>query len=498
MKQMLIAVAGFATVVLPAMNAQPGAGGSWVQGAAYEKTGEVLRALPRVFVSISSPGGDLLATNRTDGNGRYQFVNLPQGRFVLEASKPGYLTRPAAGRAGSRIVVECSSGCRQSGMDFELFQGALVAGVVLNASGEPVSRAVVSLRRVDVPASKEERSSHATDDLGGFRIAGLRAGKYILTVQRRAASGHDAVLTKALTLAEGERLVDLALTVGSQESFRLTGSLSGIPFGEGYRTWVEMRPVGGSAPAPVAAVGANGRFHFDSVIAGRYVASAVAVGLGQVERNVYMLDVLEVVRDTDGIVFQPVEPAAVEGTVEVAAGALPPGAVIQFTSGDGFGYRWTRVRAADRHFELTGLRPGAYRIEADSTAFYVKGVKNSEGIERPSAVILSPGRNRLAVVAAADQAVVFGTVQEPKAGSPLPHARIGLKGDLAEYSAETDQAGRFLFGKVIPGEYRICAWANLALPNVEDNTIWERPGCQSRTVSIDPFSRFAIDVPATP
>src|SRR5262249_8587747 len=155
-----------------------------------------------------------------------------------------------------------------------------------------------------------------------FRIAGLMAGRYTLTVQRRDPGGQDEVLTKDLTVREGEQISDLALALGAEEVFRVAGRVSGIPFGEGYRTWVEVRLLAGSTRGRQANVGPDGSFQFDSVPAGRYSAGAVSVKLASVERTEYFLNTIEVLGNTD-VTLTPVEPATVAGTVEIAAGALP-------------------------------------------------------------------------------------------------------------------------------------------------------------------------------
>jgi Carboxypeptidase regulatory-like domain len=113
-------------------------------------------------------------------------------------------------------------------------------------------------------------------------------------------------------------------------------------------------------------------------------------------------------------------------------------------------------------------------------------------------VILSPGLNRITVIAAADQSQVYGMILDPKTSQPLPNARVALQGDRGEYSVQTDQAGRFLFGKIIPGEYRICAWTDIAPERVAEEATWEQAGCQSRIIPIAPASEVEIDLKAAP
>ena len=86
----------------------------------------------------------------------------------------------------------------------------------------------------------------------------------------------------------------------------------------------------------------------------------------------------------------------------------------------------------------------------------------------------------------------------PTTGRPLPHGRVALDGDGGRLRVQSDQAGRFLFGKVIPGEYRICAWADIAPERVADEAEWERAGCENKIIPIDPDSEVEIDLTAAP
>ena len=474
------------------------AASSSISGTVSAREGQKVTTLARAFVSVRATSGNLLGTTRTDRNGSYQLSGLPLQRFILTASKPGYVTQLAAGRAGSRIVVDCSAGCDERAADFELIPAAVITGTVRDTLGEPIQRARVSVKRADSSSSRDGGAIDQSDDRGRFRLAGLRAGPHTLTVEGRPPGKKAEVLTRSLEVHDGEQLDGLDLILGIQGTFKVAGRLSGVPLGEDYRTWISLGRIGGGRWRNSSNVGRDGSFRFEGVAAGRYWATGFASKRGSGARTDYMLGPLDVDADIEGLSLRPLEPASITGVVEIDAGTPPARAAIQLTSNEGFGRQWFRFGQPNREFELSGVIPGSYRIHTRSGQFYVKGIKSGERVEPADQVRLSPGQNRLTILIAADHGEVSGTVRDPATGNPLPHARVALEGKRGKHLVQADQAGRFLFGKVIPGEYRICAWADIAAEEVAADGVWERAGCEFKIIPIDAESEIEIDLRAAP
>ena len=68
-----------------------------VQGTVYLREAKTRKPLSRVYVTAHSLRGQVLATMRTDREGRYLLADLPRRRIVLTALRPGYYTHRAAG-----------------------------------------------------------------------------------------------------------------------------------------------------------------------------------------------------------------------------------------------------------------------------------------------------------------------------------------------------------------------------------------------------------------
>ena len=151
-------------------------------------TGKIIR---RAQVRISSP--DIGSkTAFTDAQGRYEFRELPAGRFTLSVSKSGFVTmqygqnRPfEAGRP-----IELAEAQVMEKADVALPRGSAVSGHVLDEFGEPVADASVSAMRREYASGKrrlvQSGRTSSTNDLGQFRLFGLPPGEYYISVTMRS------------------------------------------------------------------------------------------------------------------------------------------------------------------------------------------------------------------------------------------------------------------------------------------------------------------------
>jgi Carboxypeptidase regulatory-like domain len=150
-------------------------------------TGAIVR---RAQVRISSP--DIgTKTAFTDAQGRYEFKDLPAGRFNVSVSKSGFVkmeygqTRPfEPGRpidlADAQILEK---------VDVAVARGGAGSGRGVDEFGEPVADASVSAVRMQYSGGKRRlvpsgRAS-TTNDLGQFRVFGLPPGEYFLSATVR-------------------------------------------------------------------------------------------------------------------------------------------------------------------------------------------------------------------------------------------------------------------------------------------------------------------------
>jgi hypothetical protein len=63
---------------------------------------------------------------------------------------------------------------------------------------------------------------------------------------------------------------------------------------------------------------------------------------------------------------------------------------------------------------------------------------------------------------------------------------------------QADQNGRFDFDRVVPGEYRICAWSDPDTQPIFDDKTWAAAGGAVRKFSVETGSEVEIDLTAVP
>lgn len=146
-------------------------------------------ALARARVSVQGP---IRLTVVTDAAGGFAFSNLPAGPLMLFVEKSTYLSGryPTGGRtirSGSRPLI-LADGQLLDNLTVPLFHGAAIMGRVLDASGDAVDNAQVSVMRIPGAGRLGRptmRAGSSTDDRGEYRVGRLEAGTYLIQVSAR-------------------------------------------------------------------------------------------------------------------------------------------------------------------------------------------------------------------------------------------------------------------------------------------------------------------------
>jgi hypothetical protein len=145
-------------------------------------------ARARVFINAAEvPGG---RGTQTDADGTYEFTELPAGRYTVNVSKTGFITLSYGQRrplqAGTPLQL--ADGQQLGGIDFRLPRGSVIAGHLMDESGDPMPGISVQVMRYQYAQGNRQlvpAGTAQTDDQGAYRVWGLNPGEYYVSAQGR-------------------------------------------------------------------------------------------------------------------------------------------------------------------------------------------------------------------------------------------------------------------------------------------------------------------------
>jgi protocatechuate 3,4-dioxygenase beta subunit len=148
-------------------------------------------ALRRAQVRIS--GQDIGSKGAlTDANGRYEFKDLPAGRFNVSVSKAGFVNMQYGQRRPFEPgrPIELADAQVLEKVDIAMPRGSVLAGRVVDEFGEPVADAMVSAMRMQFMNGRRRLVNAGrtaqTNDLGQYRLYGLAPGEYYVSANLRS------------------------------------------------------------------------------------------------------------------------------------------------------------------------------------------------------------------------------------------------------------------------------------------------------------------------
>ena len=107
--------------------------------------GRVMRestAVARATVTLDTSDGRSKRQTVTDDSGRFQFDQLPGGRFLLMASKRGWVSSyygsPRPGRPPGTPVILPDGG--RVSVQMSMVPGSVIAGTIVDEKGRPLAR----------------------------------------------------------------------------------------------------------------------------------------------------------------------------------------------------------------------------------------------------------------------------------------------------------------------------------------------------------------------
>ncbi|MEN3331757.1 MAG: hypothetical protein V7641_1122 [Blastocatellia bacterium] len=485
------------------------------------------KAAPNVTVMLARSSPDALKSMSamfeakpvtrvtTDSDGVYRFEHLAAGRYSLSTYALAYVA-PSEPRDGGLLagrVINVAEGQAVENQDFALTRGSVITGRVTDAQGHAAIGQMITLRPADndkpaplpldpLAGSPFGKTMYITDDRGIYRIYGLSAGRYLVSIGGADLTGfnamgrqryheqtfHPGVTDKAkaaiVEVKEGAEAggIDIRLGLPSQTykaSGRMVDAATGKPFSTAAvnygATLSEIKTVSprtlGTTP------NARGEFQFDGIIPGKYHAFASLDEDSEFYSDAAPFEVTNA--DVTGITIKLHRGQTVSGTVVVEGGAdaetqarlaqLRLQAVNR--SEDISAPRQMTARVApDGSFRLTGVQPGRLSFYINQffepTKFAVLrtergGMAQKEGVQIGAGETVTDVR----VVLANTDGTLRGEIKPTGDGSlddydlEVKATRIGGEPAFSKETDEIDASGRFTIEELIPGDYEVTVQA---------------------------------------
>jgi hypothetical protein len=479
----------------------------------------VKKALIELIAESQSDGGNYTALTGVDGG--FRIENILPGRYHLFVERSGFQEVDKHQRRSEGRVLTLAAGQELKDLVIRLQAAAVVEGRVTDEDGDPMAEAQVTILRQTFVAGRshwEQVGAERTNDLGDYRIAGLAAGNYFISVAPPPdfrnlieTTGNAVALRSGAGAAGSEKPAPAAYQTTYYPGTRDRGQAEPVQLhaGDDFPANFSLTPsptliIRGSVvnlpPGTTAAImlqskdfslvlnGAemhkDGSFEIRDVSPGAYTIFATVdnAPVPMLARQSLQITSANV----DGLQLAPQSGGSVRGRLRVEAGKVsrpdPAQMFLQLRSADGDDDALGGVSIgegsptlahvnADGSFEWKNVSAGRYYVQLSDASempdWYLKSVATGGRDAGDSGFSVSSGTATVDVLASANAARVEGIAanqkDEPVADAvvvAVPEPRLRAHPDRYR-KASTDQSGRFTLRGLSPGDYTVFAWESV-------------------------------------
>jgi len=493
----------------------------------------------------------------TDAGGRFELDGIAAGRYRLRVSHEGFLTQEYGarkpGETGATLMLGSSQNLQE--VVFRLVASAVIAGRVINEDGDPLSWAKVTALREAYSNGKRRLTAETmspTNDLGEYRLFGLRPGRYFVnadyrpgvhscadslvsaedvktaTAQAGGANAADIVVSSAtgyvptfypgtfdpakaiaVTVKAGEEISSIEVTVSPTTTFSVRGRVINLASRRSGSPVLTLAPRsnGQSVGLPGRVVpldAADGPFVIGNVLPGTYTLLADLFDAGTHYRSAQNVEVGNV--DSSGLSVVLTPGTMVRGHVTWDG---PPSVVrdalqvfLRETDADGTSGNVARTQDGGA-FQVNGVFDGTYRVEilGASQNSYLESVHYGATDGLAEGFTVHHGNDAaLEVVLSSKGARVQGTVTDSD-GLPAVGVWVALvpddphRNEMQLFKAvTTDQNGRYILQGIAPGDYKLFSWEDVELKAWEDPEFIRSFEGLGEKVSFDASDQQTVDL----
>lgn len=511
------------------------------------------KALIELIAESQSEGGNYTALTGVDGG--FRIENIVPGRYRMFVERNGYQEIDRRHRRSEGRWLTFGAGQELKDIVVRLQAAAVVDGRVTDEDGDALPDAQVAVLRQTFAAGRshwEQAGAERTNDLGEYRVAGLAAGSYFVSVTPppdfrsliatsgdSAAPGNQAAPAQAAPTAyqttyypgTTDRGQAMPIQLHAGDDFPVNFSLIPGP-SLSIRGMVVNLPPGSTAAVMLQSkdfslVLNGGVMHKD----GSFEISDVSPGTYTVFATVDNAAVPMMARQTvqvtsanlDGLRLTPQPGGEVHGWLRMEARGNAKSDDTQMflllRSADGDddalgainveqGFSTVAHVHADGSFAWQNVPAGHYWVQiSDASAmpdWFLKSVTAGGSDVADSGFSVSGGTTALDLVASANGAMAEGVAmdekEEPVADAvvvAVPEARWRSRIDRYR-KAVTDQRGRFTLRGLPPGDYTVFAWESIDGEEYYDPEFLKSYQGQGKALHVNEGERTSLQIRTIP
>jgi len=365
-----------------------------IAGTVVSATGGQPLARARVFIA-DTRNRQKIQSLVTSEDGRFEF-QVDAGKYALQAAKRGFITSSYDQHEQFSTAIVTGPGLDTGNLILRIAPAAVLAGKVIDESGDSVRHASVTVYREDRLSGVSRIRSFrraSTDDQGAYEVTPLDGGTYFVSVSAKPWYAVHPVVPQP-GAGSSPSLIDHSLDVAYPITY-----------------YADATEAGDATPIPI-----RGGDHVE-----------VDIHLSPVPALHLLFHVPD--NGTQGFTWPVVQKPSFDGMDVVQADGLQvvsPGV-----------------------YEMTGLAAGRYTVR-------MPGSTNGQ-MKEPSEVDLANDGQELDVSSGDSTSSVKATAQLLGEPTPPSQLSVALRNNNGRVVAGTNAKGEFDFQNVIPGKYDVLA-----------------------------------------
>lgn len=482
---------------------------------------------------------------KTGVDGRFELHNIPAGQYKLTVTRNGFADyeygQKTASDPGATFTLR--PGQRTTDLLFKMARAAVITGHIYDEDGQPMAQVfVTAMRQVYIDGRKQLQTLNAesSNDLGEYRIFGLKPGRYFLSAQPprwNQTVGDSEFSTpdgktnergyirmyypgvaespKAATIVvkEGEEIPSIDFLMKQIQVYRIRGRVINLVSRRkddrgDVRLMVRGQNLEWTFRDAFVSMKSDGSFEIPEVVPGEYTVMAFFGDEGKFYSAQEDVDVADA--DINGV------------GITIGPGTTFPGRVVWDgkpsleqesvfvrmvpVQGDFFWGGGARVEA-DGQFTLKDVPQGSFRLELDgiSKDCYVKQIRQGESTISDDLLRVSRGSSgNLEIMVSSRGARIEGSVSSEDHLTASGVWVVAVPDESERKlkrlykSFTSDQYGRFTLRGLAPGTYKLFAWDGIQEGEWQDPDFLKAYEDKGMSLSVSDEAMQAVELQLIP